>query len=442
MESENKNKKKKRKMKLKTKRKIKVAIIVMEVLVLALFAGMMIFYFWYKGQSEEEKSKFKKDMLTDFTQCSIGRSIISCSTKDIYENKVMDKDFDKENINKNEGLKEVDEKYLNIALFGIDARGTEFDSATHSDTIIVVNVNMETNEVKMVSVYRDTMLEVSDLNGTVTYNKANTGFFKGGAEGAINMLNTNLDLDITDYAVVNFSGLIKIIDALGGIDANITEKEREYINGYMTETRLITGEDAPDLTTSGQVHLNGLQATAYCRIRYTTYYAPDGKEYSYDLGRTARQRFVLEQLFSKAKKAGTSEIINVANSIINYNSENERIVKTSLSFDEIMDLIPVVLEMNISGNTGFPFTLTAPTINGASYVVASGLEYNVGKLHEYLYEEKDYKATSTVKEISDYIKNYTGCDTVVLPEDVEETTEESTEESTEQSTENNIESTN
>ncbi len=422
--------KKKKKMKLKTKRKIKVAILIIESLILAMFAGMMIFYIWYSGQTNEDKSAFKKNMLTEFTQCSVGRSIISCSTKDLYENKVMDKDFKKENVKKNEGLKETDEKYLNIALFGIDARGSEFDSATHSDTIIVVNVNMDTKEVRMVSVYRDTMLEISDLNGNVMYGKSNLGFFRGGAEGAINMLNTNLDLDITDYAVVNFSGLIKIIDALGGIDVNITEKEREYINGYMTETRLITGEDAPDLTTSGQVHLNGLQATAYCRIRYTTYYAPDGKEYSYDLGRTARQRFVLEQLFSKAKQAGASEIIKIANSIINYSSEKERIVKTSLSFDEIMDLIPVVLEMNISGNTGFPFTLSTPTLDGQSYVIANGLEYNVGKLHEYLFGEKDYKATDTVKEISEYIKNYSGCDTQMLPEDIEKMEEESSNQNT------------
>lgn len=422
-----KEKKNKKRMKLKTKRKIKIAILVLEGLILAMFAGMMIFYIWYSSQSDENKSEFKKNMLTEFTQCSVGRSIISCSTKDIYENKVMDKDFDKENVKKNEGLKETDEKYLNIALFGIDARGAEFDNATHSDTIIVVNVNLETKEVRMVSVYRDTMLEISDLNGNVMYGKANLGFFRGGAEGAINMLNTNLDLDITDYAVVNFSGLIKIIDALGGIDANITEKEKEYINGYMTETRKITGADSPDLTTSGQVHLNGLQATAYCRIRYTTYYAPDGKEYSYDLGRTARQRFVLEQLFSKAKQAGATEIVNIANSIINYNSETERIVKTSLSFDEIMDLIPIVLEMNISGTTGFPFTISTPTLDGQSYVIANGLEYNVGKLHEYLFEEKNYKSTSTVKEISEYIKNYSGCDTQMLPEDQEKMTEENTE---------------
>ena len=116
------------------------------------------------------------------------------------------------------------------------------------------------------------MLKIVDKDGDVSYTKANAAFFKGGPECAINMLNTNLDLNITDYAVVNFTGLTKIIDALDGIDVTLTDDEMNYVNGYLTETRLITGLDAPDLTHSGQVHLSGLQATAYCRIRYVTFY--------------------------------------------------------------------------------------------------------------------------------------------------------------------------
>ncbi len=422
----------KKKLSLKTKRKIKMGVLIAEGIILALFIAMMVFYVWYSMKSTEGKSEFKKSMLADITKCSIGRSIISCNTKDIYEEKVMDKNFDKDKVVENEGLdKEKKEGYTNIALFGIDSRGAEFDAATHSDTIIIVNINNATGEVKMVSVYRDTMLEVTDLNGNVSYTKANAGFFKGGAEGAINMLNTNLDLDITDYAVVNFSGLIKIIDALGGIDTNITEKERVLINGYMTETRQITGENAPDVTNSGEVHLTGLQATAYCRIRYTAYYSPDGNVYYYDLGRTARQRYVLQQLLAKAKQAGTSQLISITNSILNYNSGEERILMTSLSFDEIMDLIPTVLDMNLTANTGFPFTLSTPTIEGASYVIANGLEYNVSKLHQFLFGDKDYKPTQTVKSISDYIINYSGCSTQLTPEDesasvAAENTQEST----------------
>lgn len=408
----------KKKLTRKTKRKIKTGILIAEAVVLVICIAMFGFYIWYSMKTSEDKASFKKQLLAEVTRCSIGRSIISCNTKDIYEEKVMDKNFDKDKVKENEGLdKKKKEGYTNIALFGIDSRGSEFDTATHSDTIIIVSINNKTGEVKMASIYRDTMLEITDQNGNTTYTKANAAFFKGGAEGAINMLNTNLDLDIKDYAVVNFSGLIKIIDALGGIDTNITEDERIYINGYMTETRKITGVDAPDIMTTGNVHLNGLQATAYCRIRYVAYHAPDGMVYNYDLGRTARQRYVLEQLLSKAKMAGTSELINVVNSILNYNSEQERILMTSLTFDEIMDLVPTVLDMNLTDNTGFPFTLSTPTIDRVSYVIANGLEYNVSKLHKFLFKDQKYEPTQTVRSISDYIINYTGCQTQMTPED-------------------------
>lgn len=384
--------------------------------------AFLVFYGWYKSLSEEKKTQLKKDMLAQATGCSVGREIIGCSTRNIYEEKVMDKDFDKDKLIINEGVEDKKEdkdtkKYTNIALFGIDSRGSEFDAATHSDTIIIVSINNDTKEVKMMSVYRDTMLKVFDKDGNYSYTKANGGFFKGGAAGAVSMLNANLDLDITDYAVVNFSGLIKIIDALGGIDVNITEDERFYINGYMTETKKITGAYSPDVMTSGNVHLDGLQATAYCRIRYVTYHDEQGNAYIGDLGRTARQRFVLDQLFAKAKQAGTTEIVSMVNSILNYNSSSERILMTSLSFDEIMDLVPTVLELNLAGSSGFPVTLSCPTINGASYVVANGLEYNVKKLHQFLFDDDDYEPTAAVKEISDYIINYSGCYTKLTPED-------------------------
>lgn len=406
----------------KAKRRIKIAVLTIESLIILAIIAFGIFYIWYKGLSQDEKTRFKKDMLAQATGCSVGRQIIGCSTKNTYEDKVMDKNFDKDKVVINEGVqdkKEDEEKgsFTNIALFGIDSRGTEFESATHSDTIIIVSINNKTKEVKMMSVYRDTMLKVFDKDGNYSYTKANAGFFKGGAEGAISMLNANLDLDITDYVVVNFSGLIKIIDALGGIDVNITEDERFYINGYMTETKKITGMYSPDVMSSGNVHLDGLQATAYCRIRYVTYHDEEGNAYVGDLGRTARQRFVLNQLFSKAKQAGTSEIINVVNSILNYNTSSERILMTSLTFDEIMDLVPTVLELNITGNAGFPVTLSCPTINGASYVVANGLEYNVKKLHQFLFDDENYEPTQTVKEISDYIINYSGCATKLTLED-------------------------
>ena len=350
-------------------------------------------------------------------------TFINYTTKDDYEQNVQDTDYNKENINQNEGLNGNVETYRNIALFGIDSRGSEFDDSTHSDTIIIVSINNKTGEVKMASLYRDTMLKIVDKDGDVSYTKANAAFFKGGPECAINMLNTNLDLNITDYAVVNFTGLTKIIDALDGIDVTLTDDEMNYVNGYLTETRLITGLDAPDLTHSGQVHLSGLQATAYCRIRYVTFYDEDGQKYYYDMGRTARQRSVIKKVVEKAKDAGVGQVLQIADSILHYNTADEKIITTSLSLDEVMDLIPTLLKFTLSDNTGFPFTCDTPKINGASMVVAQGLEYNVSKLHKFLFGEENYQPSETVKTISDYLINYTGISTVKLDEDIEPETD-------------------
>ncbi len=131
--------------------------------------------------------------------------------------------IDRENVMMNEevaGNKEL-KAYTNIALFGIDSRDESLGDGNRSDTIMVASINNKTKEIKMVSVYRDTYLLIPKEDST--YDKANLGYFYGGPELAINELNRNLDLDITDYVSVNFSALIDTIDALGGIDIEITE---------------------------------------------------------------------------------------------------------------------------------------------------------------------------------------------------------------------------
>ena len=395
--------------------KWKIALLVFESIVIFLYLFVTVFFVWYKVD--------KNGFIAACSKNPLVRSLINYTTKDDYEQNVQDTDYNKENINQNEGLNGNVETYRNIALFGIDSRGSEFDYSTHSDTIIIVSINNKTGEVKMASLYRDTMLKIVDKDGDVSYTKANAAFFKGGPECAINMLNTNLDLNITDYAVVNFTGLTKIIDALDGIDVTLTDDEMNYVNGYLTETRLITGLDAPDLTHSGQVHLSGLQATAYCRIRYVTFYDEDGQKYYYDMGRTARQRSVIKKVVEKAKDAGVGQVLQIADSILHYNTADEKIITTSLSLDEVMDLIPTLLKFTLSDNTGFPFTCDTPKINGASMVVAQGLEYNVSKLHKFLFGEENYQPSETVKTISDYLINYTGISTVKLDEDIEPETD-------------------
>ena len=396
--------------------KWKIALIALESLVMVVYLVMTVFFVWYKVD--------KNGFIASCSTNPLVRKLLNNTAGDDYEKKVQDTDYNKENVVQNEGLSETIETYRNIALFGIDSRGSEFDDSTHSDTIIIVSINNKTGEVKMASVYRDTMLKIVDEDGDVSYTKANAAFFKGGPECAINMLNTNLDLNITDYAVVNFTGLTKIIDALGGIDVVLTDDEMNYVNGYLTETRLITGLDAPNLTNSGAVHLSGLQATAYCRIRYVTFYDEDGSKYANDMGRTARQRSVIKKIVEKAKTAGVGQVIDIANSILNYNTEDEKIITTSLSFNEVMDLIPTLLNFTLSESAGFPFTCDTPTINGASMVVAQGLAYNVSKLHQFLFAAETYEPSETVQTLSDYLVNYTGIPTVMLDEDIEEETSE------------------
>ena len=225
------------------------------------------------------------------------------------------------------------------------------------------------------------------------------------------MLNNNFDLDITEYALVNFEGLAKIIDALGGLDINITGEEAFYINGYLTETREITGMDAPDVTESGLVHLTGLQATAYCRIRYVTFTDEAGNEYTDDYGRTARQRLLMQKILEKAQSAGVKELLDVADTLIKQNNVNgKKILSTNIQWNRIVDLLTVAVDCHLNSTIGFPYDVYTPSKGYAyyGYVIPMGLEQNVIRLHEYLFPDKSYTPSELVSRINDYIIDETG----------------------------------
>ncbi|MDD7389575.1 MAG: LCP family protein [Lachnospiraceae bacterium] len=398
----------------KKKNKARIVLLV----VLAVLAAVWLFFSF-------APSKYKSAVIKEVSTWPFVRKIVGMSVQDDYEKKVMDESFDANQVEVNQHVAKKLTGYTNIALFGLDSRDTEMNSGTHSDSIMVVSINNDTNAVRIASVYRDTMLKVTNPEGRVAYTKANQGFFRGGAEGALSMLNTNLDLDITDYVTINFSGLTEIIDSLGGLDININEEEKKYINFYLIETRKITGMECEDVTEYGDVHLNGLQATAFCRIRYTPFYDEEGNKYPDDLGRTARQRYIISKIVEKIKKSGVSSALSLAQSVMDKNAQGTPFIKSSLSYNDIMDLIPAMIDYNIEDTTGFPFTLDTPTINGESMVVAQGLSYNVQKLHEFLFDEKDYEVSQEVQDISDYIMDYTGLGEVRLKEDrLEEETAE------------------
>ena len=133
--------------------------------------------------------------------------------------KIQKVNIDKDEVDINEGA--IKEGYTTVALFGGDSREGELGAGTHADTIIVVSIDNTSKEIRMVSIYRDTLLEQKNRD----YNKANSAYFRGGPEEALRMLNRNLDLDIEDYVTVDFKALVDTIDLLGGIDINIEKEE-------------------------------------------------------------------------------------------------------------------------------------------------------------------------------------------------------------------------
>ena len=309
--------------------------------------------------------------------------------------------------------------YYTVALFGIDARDDKMDAGVNSDSIIIVSINQDTGKIVMSSIYRDTWLNIPNDDGTSSkrFRKINSAFCTGGAKAAINTLNTNLDLNISDYVTINFEGLATIIDMLGGIDINITEDEKYYINHYMDENMAVTGIKSSYVKKSGNVHLDGLQATAYCRIRYCSFTDASGNKYSNDLGRTARQRYVLSLLIDKAKNAGVSKLFDIAEHVF---SADANFIKTSIDYDLMMDMIPTFIDFELGDTKGFPFTYDFPDsslTNGESAIGVGGLSYNVSKLHSFLYGDENYKPSKHVQELDEKLKDITGVEEMWLPED-------------------------
>ena len=312
--------------------------------------------------------------------------------------------------------------YYTVALFGIDARDGKMDAGVNSDSIIIVSINQDTGKIVLSSIYRDTWLNIPNDDGTSSkrFRKINSAFCSGGVKTAINTLNTNLDLDISDYITINFQGLATIIDMLGGIDINITEDEKYYINYYMDENMAVTGIESSYVKKSGQVHLDGLQATAFCRIRYCSFTDPSGNKYTDDLGRTARQRYVLSILVAKAKEAGVSKLLDIANHVF---SEDANFIRTSIEYDLMMEMIPTFIDFELGETRGFPFTYDFPKsslTNGESAIAVGGLKYNVSKLHEFLYGDMNYKPSEHVEKLDEKLKSMLGVEDILLPEDKNE----------------------
>lgn len=300
------------------------------------------------------------------------------------------------------GFEEViEEKTINIALFGIDSR-SEKSFSGRSDSIMILSLNTGTKEIKLISVMRDSFVPI-DYKNKITYNKINSAYAKGGPELAVKTLNTVFGLDISEYATVNFFGMADIVDALGGIEVEVTQNEVKHINDGVVSQCSFSGDDAEKnkIKSAGKQLLNGIQTVAYARIRYTS----NAQGTSNDYGRTDRQRYVLNQLFNKAKTIDKSKypaLIKVAMPCC----------ETSLSYTEIMDLaLKIMLQSPTLEETRVPdtdYTMKAPKTSAGS-IVYYDLNFAAQLIHSFIYDDvkpEDYIAANGVQKNDWYNKGF------------------------------------
>lgn len=233
-------------------------------------------------------------------------------------NKMDNVELNKDNLGiVEEDLKEYDNvnKIKNIALFGLDSTDGE---TGRSDAIMIATVDPVHNKVKLTSIMRDSYVYIDGYGN----DKINHAYAYGGPELSIKTINENFGLNIEEFVSVNFSSLPVIINILGGVDIEITEEELQYINDYINDINNRDGTASPNITYAGVQHLDGTQALAYSRIRYTS-----GGDYK----RTERQRTVLEALFNKLTSASVSSYNSLLNKVLPY-------VQTNLNTGDILSL--------------------------------------------------------------------------------------------------------
>ncbi len=302
----------------------------------------------------------------------------------------------------------IDKKVVNIALFGIDTRSKKSFSG-NSDSIMVLSINTELKTVKIVSIMRDSLVKIEKKSGT-TYNKINSAYASGGPELAIKTINKNFGLDISEYATVNFFGMAEIIDAVGGIEIELTEQEvntnhSDGLNGLIKRhcDKLKIDPKPYYIKTAGKHQANGIQAVAYSRIRkFVNIWGTNN-----DFGRTDRQRYVMEQLFNKALTLPKSKYVKLVKALIPY-------AETSLSYKEIMGLaFDVLLDSPTFKQTRMPlneYQMKAPSIARVGSCVYYDLDFAKDLLHAFFYDNispEDYVKANGIGK-NDWYRNMFG----------------------------------
>lgn len=197
---------------------------------------------------------------------------------------------------------ENDKRVKNILLIGTDARDPNVES--RSDSIIVVSICPKQRKIYLTSILRDSYVDIPGYGR----NRINHAFQMGGPRLLVQTIEQNFAIRIDNYAKVDFYSFIDIIDAIGGVDIEVTGEEVHYVDAYLSEINQLMGIEAQDsfIYEAGKYTFNGRQALAFSRIRYI----------GTDFGRTARQRVVLEAAVQKIKSSGPKALINAGGTVL------------------------------------------------------------------------------------------------------------------------------
>ena len=286
--------------------------------------------------------------------------------------KVNKVDLNKEDIAVSTGVEDNLANFRNVAILGIDSREDTYSKGNRSDCIIIASINNNTKDVKMVSVYRDTYVQIEGHG----LDKITHAYSYGGAELALNTLNTNLDLNIEEFVVVNFDAVKDAVNNIGGVTINITDEEASHISG---------------IDKAGTYNLTGEQALAYARIRHA-----EGGDYK----RTERMRDVIAAIVEKVKTFNISQINKFIDEMLPK-------IYTNMTAADVFSFLPSITSVNITDSIGWPYNIKGITLD-RWYGVPITLESNVERLHKEIFGEDNYIVSNTVKQISQDIIEKTG----------------------------------
>lgn len=271
----------------------------------------------------------------------------------------------------------INKNYVNILLLGVDTRDPQTDPGL-TDSIMILTLDKAHNKIKMTSLMRDML--ISNIKGEgvtagTDKDRINVIYKQGGGQYAIKAINSNFDMNIKDYIKVNFADFDKIVDAVGGVDINVSDSEVTVANGYIKEVAKLENVTPTYLTHGGLQHLNGIQTLGYCRIRYV------GRE---DFQRTERQRTVLTQVFQKLTSMNPTTAYNALNTILPD-------VETSISKTDILSNTSYIAMNKVRTIEQFRLPEDKPGYNYSTYIKGTYFlgwdkQKNVADLHTFIFE--------------------------------------------------------